>query len=564
MTDTHNSATGPFMYPSELPAATLNDKKLGAERRFYTSLKEQLPCEWAVFYSLPWWGGIRTPVVYDGEIDFVVIVPDLGILVLELKGGGIRRDGAQGKWYQQIGYDEEKEIDPFRQVRRNKYFLSDRLKGLSDLANRQLIVYDAVVFPDVKFSIDSSGLGSHEQALIIDSSSIRDLTERIKQILIHCRGGESGWVDGEFVKEAIKREVTTSLSFVPPLNHRVNCTEAIIDRLTEDQMEVMNILRNNKRVLIEGCAGSGKTLLAIRKAKELAQEGKRTLFTCFNKALAEHLASQCDNVQNLEVKTFHKLASEASFRADGIRKDVTSAAWNRHIHMFLRYAMRERDDLRYQAIVVDEGQDLTPQYWDALNCALVDRDESVFYVFADSSQCIRRDGTLPTLEATCSLNRNIRNTRQIFEGWSRVCEEGARYQTAGPDGPEVERIVCRSDIHVNDKLVETLDTLVDHNRIKPSDITVLSPFKTERENLQLKKSNLKLKNGFASSSRFIGYSTISTYKGLENKIVILVDINDRFAALPSKKRSAELYVGMSRAKVHLIMIGTQAGLQPLI
>src|SRR5438046_7289622 len=89
-----------------------SEVKSPAERRLYEMFRVQLSDEWTVFHHVPWQirdlqGGAR-----DGEADFVIAHPDQGILILEVKGGNIRYDGATKQWY-----SNDYEIkDPFDQV----------------------------------------------------------------------------------------------------------------------------------------------------------------------------------------------------------------------------------------------------------------------------------------------------------------------------------------------------------------------------------------------------------------------------------------------------------------
>jgi hypothetical protein len=69
-----------------------------AERLVYGVLAHQLPDECIVLF------GVRLlvrdgPDEIDAEADFIIVEPECGVLVLEIKGGGIRRDARTGQWF---------------------------------------------------------------------------------------------------------------------------------------------------------------------------------------------------------------------------------------------------------------------------------------------------------------------------------------------------------------------------------------------------------------------------------------------------------------------------------
>src|SRR5262249_45704755 len=78
------------------------------------------------------------------------------------------------------------------------------------------------------------------------------------------------------------------------------------DRLTAEQFTVLDQLARNRRVLVTGSAGTGKTMLALEKARRLARFGANTLLTCFNRPLAEHLARAAAGISGLTVLNYHQ------------------------------------------------------------------------------------------------------------------------------------------------------------------------------------------------------------------------------------------------------------------
>ena len=86
----------------------------------------------------------------------------------------------------------------------------------------------------------------------------------------------------------------TSFRLIPALGRQLEADEEKLIRLTEEQSRLLEYLEDHDRCLIEGVAGSGKTLLAVQQIERFAKEGKRTLFVCFNKALCHWVRDHID------------------------------------------------------------------------------------------------------------------------------------------------------------------------------------------------------------------------------------------------------------------------------
>src|SRR5262245_44718048 len=94
-----------------------------AERRLYEGFLEQLDDDFVVYRSVDWAlaGGDRPE---QGEADFVVAHPHLGVLALEVKGGAVGYDPAARRWTQTgHGGTHHLDEDPFHQARDERYSL---------------------------------------------------------------------------------------------------------------------------------------------------------------------------------------------------------------------------------------------------------------------------------------------------------------------------------------------------------------------------------------------------------------------------------------------------------
>ena len=78
-------------------------------------------------------------------------------------------------------------------------------------------------------------------------------------------------------------------TFIPTLRDRLNNIEKRLVRLTNEQVQIMNALGMNSHLLIEGNAGTGKTLLATEFAIQRAGCGEKVLYLTFNKNLSNNI-----------------------------------------------------------------------------------------------------------------------------------------------------------------------------------------------------------------------------------------------------------------------------------
>jgi len=294
------------MYPKRISPDTQSE----AERRLYQALAEALPAEYTVFHSARWLVRDTKRGAQDGEADFVIAHPERGILVIEVKGGLIRYDGVLGQWYS----NHNKIADPFIQVQRNKYTLLEMVKASPGLRDRWIDIGHAVAFPDC--TVEGGLRPDAPREIVLDASDMPHVREWVERALaFHApEGTRPGSLGPEGVR-ALVDILSPSIELKRPLGMAINGESRAIIRLTEEQFQVLNLLRHQRRAAISGCAGSGKTMLAMEQARRLSRQGFRVLLTCFNTPLAEWMQQQRPAGADYDIVHFHGLCRDQAGRA---------------------------------------------------------------------------------------------------------------------------------------------------------------------------------------------------------------------------------------------------------
>lgn len=556
--------------PTELPPEILNDWKRTAEVRVYNALAEQLPRGWHVYYSLRWLAPIRGGEMRDGEADFVIAHADRGVLVVEVKGGAVRRDGKTQKWWTSDRHGCAHHIkDPFEQAVCNKHGLIRKLKDQPALRNRRMRFFHAVAFPDVVVGSRGCGLGGPNE-IIIGAEHMNNLPAKIDEVFEHYEEFADGiWGDGRTVIAELDRLITQDVEFRNPLSLQLSEEEREIIRLTEQQLFVLNGLRRTRRAAIAGCAGSGKTMLAIEKARRLASEGFRTLLTCFNKPLAQHLADAVAGVENLRVANFHTVCSSAARNLSwDLPAEKTRQVLEEGYARILQAAMKATpDDDKYDAIIVDEGQDFPALWWEALEHCMRPQGRGVLYIFYDSNQALyRRHSELPGMEVNYELPANIRNTRKIFDFLKKHYRGESSPVAFGPPGRAVETYHYSSPDELERRLGLVLHKLLVKEGCSPRDIVVLTPKNIERSALMTFKLPGSIRLVPRDNREQVGdvlCSSVHRFKGLERKIAVVTELDDDLLALRQEERESVYYVAFSRPRNHLVLLSSPAVLTEL-
>ncbi|MEX1158569.1 MAG: ATP-binding domain-containing protein [Thermomicrobiales bacterium] len=322
--------------------------------------------------------------------------------------------------------------------------------------------------------------------------------------------------------------------------------------LTEQQFFVLDMLASHRRALIDGCAGSGKTFLAVEKARRLANEGFNTLLTCYNKNLAASIREGLEPMPaTLRVQHFHELAYElvkqAGIPNNGLGGD-SDLYFKETLPTLLLDAVDRIPD-RFDAIFVDEGQDFQGEWWVPLG-ALLNTADDIWYVFFDSMQTTYTDGmSLPFDSDPHFLPVNLRNTQAIH----RLIEPYYAGRTVSCSGPEGRQPRIFTTADPENTVRQELHRIVSDEGIAAADVVILTGMRQRRSRWQegQKFGNLSLTWDAQPDPNQIRVATVHSFKGLERPVVIVTEMDQ--ASGESRNDHLQL-VACSRASRELLLI----------
>ena len=543
--------------------------KSAAERSVYRAFADGLPKDFLVIHSLQLVSGSAWGPHLDMESDFVILAPSFGLLVIEVKGGGIEHEGATGKWFSVNRDGRHLVKDPFKQAMRNKQEILRALRAMSPSGSQHLprmLAGHAVLFPDLDRVSVLDG-ADRPIAIIGGRSALASPADWVRSVFDFWAKGDSEWNPlGDREIKAIEEFFCASVRLTVPLALHIEREGQRQIELTNRQARILRMLSMRSRAAIAGGAGTGKTLLALRHAKDLAARGVETLLVCYNQMLGDFLKREAFRVPRLNTMTFHELCNwriqtvRAEFGLDLLAEAKRMYPGQSLADVVWPYAMARSTEVhpfRYAAIIVDEGQDFGDEWWLGLELLLQEREESHFYVFYDPNQAVyRHSSAFPIRDPPLCLTENCRNTQAIHEKAYRYY---SGYTIDPPDIPgEKPEVLVAPDVRSQARVVrQTVSALIVHEKIRPEDIAVLiAPEGKGDYYAALGQGDPPLGTRWSFETLWepgaVLVDTARRFKGLEAAAVILwgIDLLD-----PAFDKEL-LYVSLSRARSRIWLVGS--------
>ena len=561
-----------FTIPERLPEEDLGITK--GERKVFDYLKKNLPEDYLVYYNIP---------VEGYYPDFIILGPDLGVFVIEVKDWDFNSIKSVSKENVSVCFGngkEEKRKNPIAQAR--DYVLkivscAEKKKYLA--SRRELLIrwgYGAL-FPNIKnddLEILALSGASFQESLgsefvftgddLKNDTLISKIKNKMKEKFGQINLKEK---DLDLMRSVIYPEILISEDF----------SEKNIIKIIDKRQEVLAKNLGRGHHIIRGVAGSGKTVILLARAKFLSTlyPNWKILVLCYNKALSEFFKDKLKEFKNVEVRTYHswclKKLSDAKIDVVKTRENYDSY-WEEGLpsNLLKAYNDGKAHKNEYQAILIDEGQDFAQIWYKTVLEALDKKTESLLIALDGSQTIYNRKVSWKSLGIqiigrTKVLKVNYRNTRQIMESAYElireidkkgdfVFEENPDYvvpEKVLRDGPAPEFKKFEKFEEEKEFLINWVTATIKEN--SSEDIMILCSNNKDEEGIKsyLSKKGLRTSGAVEKTNTpKIVVSTIHSAKGLESDRVLIMDTQ-----LLEKYQNSEakrlLYIAMTRSREKL-------------
>ena len=547
---------------------------------------EKLSEDYYVFHSVVVNDVVNHNLI-EREIDFVVVNQKKGILCIEAKNGrGIQYyDRA---WHYTNG-DLLKHDGPYNQAATAKRALRLHMKehpnkDVKNIMYRCKMLHAAWFFGMSKEDFERlNDTGLPEDAIMdltMFAEDLKNPTDTINRIFnINIPIDEESSVKTDINSEEFQMLLETvfcpAFKLVPSPSAKSIMIEEQMNQLLYEQYRLLDFLEDQNTAVINGAAGTGKTMLAVEKARRNSIEEEKVLFLCYNRLLCNHLN---ETYKKADSKSYRKQFKNVDFMTiSQLAKEKTGNFQDYDGLMdWLLECLDDPDKFGYKHVIVDEGQDFgvvdaaTGKEEAEKNCSIIDalqevvlEGEGTFYLFYDKYQMIQGGGKVEYKLPDCitnsdcrlSLHYNCRNTKEIAQtsvtplkdNKNRAIKPKTACTWFEPVKPVMHLVGSEK------KAVKALNDVLDkYQEAKTKDVVILTPGKIEFSCIadELEQGTDDYAGYYKYSYNGITYrvTTCIKFKGLEADAILMIGLNkDSFSGF----KGLEFYVGTSRAKHYL-------------
>lgn len=516
-----------------------------SEKVVWQALVEQLPDDAVIVCNFK-----ILEAQQEHEMDLIVLWSEVGVAVIEVKGGDITPNA--DATFTQRDAKGSREIDPMAQATKNMYELGrfiEKRSSIQHFAARPVVV---LPYADIPSTYSRPTI---PRSSIHDDVDLATIGDRIMKDLLN-RNFRPSALQIKAMLSAMSVSLTSQKSLTAMGAER----EEQVVQLTEEQFSILDLCKAMPKFSILGSAGCGKTVVAVEQTRRRAEAGDRVLFLCYNYGLSDYIRRRFDNYPEnqrpVHIATLHSLGNKWNMPFNVQSSDDF---WDKTLpSLLVEHLANMPVNLKYDTVIIDEAQDFHADWWRVVIGALKDSDKGRIYAFGDIRQGIFRQATdIPLQDTKLHLTKNLRNSLPIAELAALCVEEPL--ELSGLDGPPVQWIETTTEL-AEKSADEQVANLIAQGW-KPGDICILttgSRHAVQRQDGDGAMSRVYWKKFFEEDATY--HCTTTGFKGLERRAVVIA-INGWKD--PGRKKDI-LYTSVTRARDLLIICGskeeiTQAG-----
>ena len=551
-----------YLIPSDLSQLALAGAH-APELDTLRQLEKGLPNDYTLFHGVHW---TREYEAWNhfGEIDFVVLNRAGETLFIEQKNGVL--DETESGLMKHYG-DDSKNVA--NQIHRSIDKVRQKFQWQHG-KNPSLHIDYLIHCPDYHIKeLNAAGL---DLGRIVDAAAgSSGLADRIQSVL------GPGNVEGQGQDDAWYRTVhdffCQTFEVVPDIHSHLSSNKKSFTRQAGILASVLtNLEMQPYRLRVDGCAGSGKSLIARHFFARAAADGQRVLLVCFNHPLAERLKARLpaegrvSTIQALFVDFLESIGQAPSFDNADHDPDFWTKIQERAQNSILNTEKEQLpEQWRFDALIVDEGQDFEQEWLETLRVLLPD-DADILWL-EDPAQNIYAK---PPIQMDGFVGYRCPVNYRSPESIARFIQDTLPFQfESGNPLPGMGVGVHRYDQPEDQAAIvaNILKTLIQQRGFSPDDIVLLtcrgagsSTFSKLDQvgGLRLRKFTGQYddQGNQLMSDGQLRFDSVYRFKGQQAGAIILVDIDPRSDTGNERLEREQrlLLCGMTRATVRLDLV----------
>ncbi|CAG4912716.1 ATP-binding domain-containing protein [Paraburkholderia saeva] len=521
------------------------------ERETLALLEHALSDDYTVYHGVHW-TRLNQGFSVFGEADFVIVSPSGRVMIVEQKTGFLRETP---KGLVKVHMQTERNV---------AIALARTVEGMhrrftAALGASTFFIEELLYCPD--HVVKDAAIAGVNPARIVDATRKDRLAAIIREALpadeprLACA-------------TKIHHFLADELALTPDASALVGQAGTLVTRLAGGLATWARRLEFTPfRLRVSGTAGSGKTQLAVQVMKDALAEGRRTLYVCFNRPLADHIARVAP--PEAKVANYHQLC-------DWIARDAGRApdfdAPNVFEQLEATFAQTPIDARwQFDVLIVDEGQDFQQPWVVALERLL--RPGAAWWWLEDPLQNLymREPVALPDW-TTLRETTNYRSPRDILDYVRELVGTSAPFAaglaSGSPfDGSDIS-FSTYDEANATEGSIDATKRAITHALglgFRKQDIAVLS-FRGREGSAMTSLDHLGPHRLRSFTGRYdlfgnpeyregdVLLESIYRFKGQSAPCVILTEVDfEQF----DERIARKLFVGATRATMKLMIVATE-------